>query len=67
MGIYKTESVYGKNDKNERVYIGLKVNGIFYKGIRKTSEIPKGTTVSKPKTTVTVPATKKRTLFSKKS
>lgn len=48
MGIYKdVNPVYVKNDKGKRVYAGLKINGKFYEGIRKTSEIP---TISKPKT-----------------
>jgi len=47
MGIYKNVNpVYGKNDKDKRVYLGLKVDGVLHKGIRKISEIP----VKKPKT-----------------
>jgi len=49
MGIYKNiDPVYGKNDKNERVFQGIKVDGKFYQGIHKTSEIP--TSKSKPET-----------------
>lgn len=48
MGLYKNVNpVYGKNEKGKRVYTGLNIDGKFYEGIRKTSEIPKQ--ASKPK------------------
>lgn len=67
MGLYKNVTpVYGKNDKNERVYQGLRVDGKFYKGIRKTGEIPKVPTTNKPKpVSPTIKQPKKRTVFSR--
>jgi len=48
MGIYKNVSpIYGKTPEGKRGIIGLNVNGIFYEGIRKPSEI-KATTPKRP-------------------
>jgi len=48
MGIYKNVSpIYGKTPDGKRDIIGLNINGIFYEGIRKPSEI-KTTTPKRP-------------------
>jgi hypothetical protein len=44
MGIYKNVSpVYGKTEDGQRGQIGLNVNGTFYEGIKKPSEIKPST------------------------
>lgn len=62
MGIYKdVNPVYGQNGKGERVFQGIKVDGKFYEGIRKTSEIQ--TVKPKPMIKKQAPTQTKKKLF----